>query len=70
MAKDKFVVSNTVDVVGTLDYNQNERLVICVEVGKGDNAIIKEVDAIELLNKCVGRQIVLKLTDEEYGYDE
>ena len=70
MAKDKYVVSNVIDVIGTLDYNQNDELVIHIERGKGDNIITMEVNAIELLSKCVGRQIVLKLTDEEDGYDE
>lgn len=70
MAKDKYVISNTIDVVGTLDYNQNDELVICVERGKGDNIVIVEVNALDLLSKCAGRQIALKLTNEENGYDE
>ena len=70
MAKDKFVISNIVDIAGTLDYNQNDEIAIYVEYGKGENTIVKEVNALELLSKCIGRQIVLKLTDEEDVYNE
>lgn len=70
MAKDKYLISNIVDVVGTLDYNENNELVIRIERGKGDNVIITEVSAMEILSRCAGRQIALKLTDEEDGYDE
>ena len=65
MAKDKYSISSVVDIVGTLDYNQNEELVVNIEQGKGDNIIITEVDLVEVLRNCVGRQIVIKLTDEE-----
>lgn len=65
MAKDKYSISSVVDIVGTLDYNQNEELVVNIEQGKGDNIVITEVDLVEVLRNCVGRQIVIKLTDEE-----
>ena len=65
MAKDKYSISSVVDIVGTLDYNQNEELVVNIEQGKGDNIVITEVDIVEVLRNCVGRQIVIKLTDEE-----
>ena len=65
MAKDKYSISSVVDIVGTLDYNQNEELVVNIEQGKGDNIVITEVDLVEVLRNCVGRQIAIKLTDEE-----
>ena len=70
MAKDKYVVSSMVDIVGTLDYNQNEDFVIYIEQGRGDNVIVKEINLLDVLKPCVGRQISLKLTDEEYGCNE
>lgn len=65
MAKDKYSISSVVDIVGTLDYNQNEELVVNIEQGKGDNIIVTEVDIVDVLRNCVGRQITIKLTDEE-----
>ena len=65
MAKDKYSISSVVDIVGTLDYNQNEELVVNIEQGKGDNTIVTEVDIVDVLRNCVGRQITIKLTDEE-----
>lgn len=70
MAKNKYTVTEAVDIVGTLDYNQNEDLVVYVEVGRGDNIITNEIDIIGVLNQCVGRQISLKLTNEEDKCDE
>lgn len=65
MAKDKYTVSTTVDLVGLLDLDQNERLMVQVEHGKGDNMVVVAVDLLDVLNNCLGRQISLKLTDEE-----
>ena len=65
MAKDKYTLTSVVDLVGTLDYNQNEELVVFVESGKGDNVVVNEVDLMTVLSSCVGRQISLKLSDEE-----
>lgn len=65
MAKDKYSISSVIDIVGTLDYNQNDELVINIEHGKGDNIIVTEVDIVDVLRNCVGRQITIKLTDEE-----
>ena len=70
MAKDKYVVSSMVDIVGTLDYNQNEDFVVYIEQGRGDNVIVKEINLLDVLKLCVGRQISLKLTDEEDGCNE
>lgn len=70
MAKDKYVVSTNVDIIGKLDYNQQEELVVYIEKGKGDNMIIVEVPLMDILQSCVGRQISLKLTEEEDKCDE
>ena len=65
MAKDRYNISETVDLVGLLDYDQNDRLVVAVEHGRGDDAIVVNVDLLEVLIGCVGRQISLKLTEEK-----
>lgn len=70
MAKDKYTVSTNIDIVGQLDYNQSEELVVYIEKGKGDNVIIVEVPLMEILQSCVGRQMILKLTEEEDKCDE
>ena len=70
MAKDKYVVSTNVDIIGRLDYNQQEELVVYIEKGKGDNMIIVEVPLMDILQSCAGRQILLKLTEEEDKCDE
>lgn len=70
MAKDKYVVSTNVDIIGKLDYNQQDELVVYIEKGKGDNMIIVEVPLIDILQSCAGRQILLKLTEEEDKCDE
>ena len=70
MAKNKYTVTEAVDIVGTLDYNQSEDLVVYVEVGRGDNIITRAIDVIDVLRQCVGRQISLKLTNEEDKCDE
>lgn len=65
MAKEKYTITNIVNIVGQLDINDNNNLVIYVTEGSGDKAITQEVDVVPILNACVGRQIALKLTDEE-----
>lgn len=70
MAKDKYTVSTNIDIVGRLDYNQSEELVVYIEKGKGDNVIIVEVPLMDILQSCVGRQMTLKLTEEEDKCDE
>ena len=65
MAKDKFTVSSSVDLVGLLDYDQDEKLIVQVESGRGDNVSIIAVDLMSVLHNCVGRNISLKLTEEE-----
>ena len=70
MAKDKYVVSTNVDIIGKLDYNQQEELVVYIEKGKGDNMIIVEVPLMDILQSCAGRQISLKLIEEEDKCDE
>lgn len=70
MAKDKYTVSTNIDIVGQLDYNQSEELIVYIEKGKGDNVVIVEVPLMEILQSCVGRQMILKLTEEEDKCDE
>ena len=70
MAKDKYTVSTNIDIVGRLDYNQSEDLVVYIEKGKGDNIVIVEVPLMDILQSCVGRQMILKLTEEEDKCDE
>ena len=70
MAKDKYMVSTNVDIIGRLDYNQQDELVVYIEKGKGDNMIIVEVPLMDILQSCAGRQMVLKLTEEEDKCDE
>ena len=70
MAKDKYTISTNVDIIGKLDYNQQEELVVYIEKGKGDNMIIVEVPLMDILQSCTGRQITLKLTEEEDKCDE
>lgn len=70
MAKNRYTLTNTVDLVGTLDYNQEDNLVVYVEVGKGDNVVVSEIPLEEVLQRCVGMQIALKLSNEEDKCDE
>ena len=70
MAKDKYTVSTNIDIVGRLDYNQSEELVVYIEKGKGDNIVIVEVPLMDILQSCVGRQMILKLTEEEDKCDD
>lgn len=65
MAKNKYTVSTIVDIVGRLDYDQEDRLVVLVETGKGDNIEIHAIDLLPVLEACAGREIILKLNDEE-----
>ena len=70
MAKNRYTLTNTVDLVGTLDYNQEDKLVVSVEVGKGDNVVVSEIPLEEVLQRCIGMQIALKLSNEEDKCDE
>ena len=70
MAKDKYTISTNVDIIGKLDYNQQDELVVYIERGKGDNMIIVEVPLMDILQSCAGRQRTLKLTEEEDKCDE
>ena len=70
MAKNRYTLTNTVDLVGTLDYNQEDKLVVYVEGGKGDNVVVSEIPLEEVLQRCVGMQIALKLSNEEDKCDE
>ena len=65
MAKDKFTISTTTELVGFLDLDENERMVVQVEHGKGDNAVVVSIDLMGVLSECVGQNISLKLAEEE-----
>ena len=65
MAKDKFVISTTTELVGYLDYDQDEKMVVVVETGNKDNTMVAAIDLIGVLQECVGQHISLKLADEE-----
>ena len=49
MAKDKYTISTNVDIIGRLDYNQQDELVVYIEKGKGDNMIVVEVPLMDIL---------------------
>ena len=68
MAKDKYTISTNVDIIGKLDYNQQDELVVYIEKGRGDNMVIVEVPLMDILQSCAG--ITLKLTEEEDKCDE
>ena len=70
MAKDKYTISSTVTLIGNLDYNQNDSLVVYVEKGKGENMSIVEVPLMDILDACVGRRIEIKIVDEKDKCDE
>ena len=70
MAKDKYTISTNVDIIGRLDYNQQDELVVYIEKGRGDNMIVVEAPLMDILQRCAGRQIALKLTEEEDKCDE
>lgn len=70
MAKDKYTISSTVTLIGNLDYNQNDSLVVYVEKGKGEDMSIVEVPLMDILDGCVGRRIEMKIVDEKDKCDE
>lgn len=70
MAREKYTITNTIDIVGQLDFNDSGELVVYVTEGNGDKAVTMSVDIMAILNACAGRQIALKLTDEENGCNE
>lgn len=63
--KDKFIISTTTELVGFLDLDQDERMVVQVEHGKGDNVVVVSVDLMSVLKECIGQNISLKLAEEE-----
>ena len=70
MAREKYTITNTIDIVGQLDFNDSGELTVYVTEGNGDNAVTMSIDIMAILNACAGRQITLKLTDEENGCNE
>lgn len=70
MAKDKYIVSSMINLVGNLDYNEQDSLVVYVEKGKGDDVTIIEVPLVDVLENCIGRRIEIKIVDEKDKCDE
>lgn len=70
MAKDKYTISSMINLVGNLDYNEQDSLVVYVEKGKGDDITIVEVPLTDVLENCIGRRIEIKIVDEKDKCDE
>jgi len=65
MAKDVFKTSQVTDLVGRLDINDENEMVVYVEQKDSEPL---EVDILGLLEKNKGRQLSLKLTDEQVAF--
>ena len=65
MAKDRFTVSTMTELIGYLDLDQDEKMTVVVETGKGDSTRVVAVDVVEVLKNCLGQKIALKLVDDE-----
>ena len=63
--KSKYVASESVELVGVLDYDQDDKMVVMVEMGHGDNVVIHAVDLMNVLEAGVGKEISLKLVNTE-----
>ena len=63
MAKDKFTLNTTTEIVGMLDKNDNNELMVWIDRGK--DLPMGTVNIIDLLENSTGRQIVLKLSSEK-----
>lgn len=62
MAKDKYIQNTITEIVGTLDRNDNNELVVWID--KGKDYPIESIDIVGLLGNMIGKQIALKLSDE------
>jgi hypothetical protein len=54
--RDKFEQTIVLDAIGTLDYNEDNKLILTVQ----DKDDVKVFDFEEILNKVVGTQIQIK----------
>ena len=61
MAKDKYKQTTTIDIIGTLDIDENDDLKITI--WKDDE--FEKIDVREVLERNLGKQIALKLSSEE-----
>lgn len=61
MAKDKYKQTTTIDIIGTLDIDENDNLKITI--WKDDE--FEKIDVREVLERNLGKQIALKLSSEE-----
>lgn len=62
MAKDKYIQNTITEIAGTLDRNDNNKLVVWID--KGKDYPIESIDIVGLLGNMIGKQIALKLSDE------
>lgn len=62
MARDVFRSITTTELIGTIDKNINDDVVVIVEGGKDESPY--EVEVLELIKGSLGKQIALKITEE------
>ena len=62
MARDVFRSITTTELIGTIDKNINDDVVVIVEGGKDESPY--EVEVLELIKGNLGKQITLKITEE------
>lgn len=62
MAKDTYRATSTVELIGTIDKNNNDEIVVIVDGAKDEPPT--EVAIIELLANSLGKQISAKITEE------
>jgi hypothetical protein len=62
MARDVFRSITTTELIGTIDKNINDDVVVIVEGGKDESPY--EVEVLELIKGNLGKQIALKITEE------
>nr|DAU76171.1 MAG TPA: YonK protein [Caudoviricetes sp.] len=61
MAKDKYKQTTTIDIVGTLDLDAEDNLKITI--WKEDE--FEKIDVREIFERNLGKQIALKISNEE-----
>lgn len=61
MAKDKYKQTTTIDIVGTLDLDAEDNLKITI--WKEDE--FEKIDVKEIFERNLGKQIALKISNEE-----
>ncbi len=61
MAKDKYKQTTTIDIVGTLDLDAEDNLKITIWQEDG----FEKIDVREIFERNLGKQIALKISNEE-----